>query len=91
MILRKWNYKTHKYEPYEIPDEWNCKVYTDDMDEDVNCPHCGKKFKFGCGFTSKEIHTRIGFGYCVCYKCYQEEWKRKESDNNGNTINNNRI
>lgn len=37
MILRKWNNKEHKYEPYEIPDNWNCKTYSIDMKEIINC------------------------------------------------------
>lgn len=73
MILRKWNYKTHKYEPYEISDNWNCKTYSIDMEEVINCPHCGRKLKFGDSYTSLEIHTDMGFGYGVCEKCYQDE------------------
>ena len=34
MILQKWNYKKHKYEDYEIPDEWNVKTYGNGMDEE---------------------------------------------------------
>lgn len=80
MILRKWNYKTHKYEPYEIPDNWNCKTYSINMEEIINCPHCGRKLKFGDSYTSLEIHTDMGFGYGVCEKCYQNEWTRRNSD-----------
>ncbi len=77
MQLNKWNVRLHKYEPYEIPDEWNCPMYSSDMEEIVNCPHCGKKLLFGETYTSKEIHNGIGLGYGVCEKCYQEEWERK--------------
>lgn len=77
MILKKWNYKKHEYDPYEIPDEWNCKTYSNDMDEIINCPHCGKELKFGDTYTSKEIHTEIGLGYGVCEKCYNNEWLRR--------------
>lgn len=45
MALEKWNYKTHKYEPHEIPDEWNCKLSCKDLDETINCANCGKKGK----------------------------------------------
>jgi len=82
MILNKWNYKKHIYEPYEIPDEWNCKTYSTDMEEIINCPHCGKEIKYGNTYTSKEIHTEMGFGYGVCEDCYNKEWERcKENDN----------
>lgn len=77
MILKKWNYEKLKYEPIEVPDDWNCITYSDDMKEVVNCPHCGKKIFFGETYTSKEIHTNLGFGYGVCEKCYEEEWERR--------------
>ena len=42
-FLNRWNYETQKYDPYGVPDDWNVKSYSDDIDEIVNCPHCGKK------------------------------------------------
>lgn len=78
MLLRKWNYKEHKYEPYEIPDDWKCRIYSGNMEEIINCPHCGKKIKWGDSYNSMEIHTNLGFGYGVCDKCYQDEWIRRE-------------
>lgn len=81
MILNKWNYKTHDYEPLKIPKDWNCKTYSYDMDEIVNCPSCGESLRFADTFCSLEIHTNIyGFGYGVCEKCYQEEWKRRKEN-----------
>ena len=78
MIIKKWNYEKHEYEDYNIPDDWKVKTYSDNMDELVNCPHCGKELKFGAGYTSMEIHTNVGFGYTVCENCYEEEWKRRK-------------
>ena len=63
--------------PYGVPDDWNVKNYSDDMDEIVNCPHCGKEVTFGSCYTSKEIHTPHGFGYAVCDKCYNMERTRE--------------
>ena len=63
--------------PYSVPDDWNVKSYSDDMDEIVNCPHCGKEVTFGSCYTSKEIHTPHGFGYAVCEKCYDMERTRE--------------
>ncbi len=77
MILNKWNYKKHIYESYEIPNNWNCKLYSEDMNEIVNCPHCGKKLKYGDTYTSLEIHNNMGFGFGVCEKCYKKEWLRR--------------
>lgn len=76
-LLRKWKYDKHKYESYKIPDTWNCKMYSKDMDEFVNCCQCGKKIKYGDTYTSLEIHNEIGFGYAVCEKCHTLEIKRR--------------
>lgn len=78
MILQKWNWDKREYEDCEVPDDWNCKVYSEDMDEIVNCAHCGKKMRFGDCYTSVEIHTGVGFGYAVCLECYTEEWIRRD-------------
>ena len=77
MLLQKWNYEKHKYEPYEVSNECNCKLYTEDMNELINCPHCGKQLKYGDTYTSMEIHNKMGFGYGVCEKCYNNEWIRR--------------
>ena len=68
MIVEKWNYKTHRYDKVSLPDDWNIKWYSEDMnmEEIVNCPHCGIEVKFGDTFVSKEFHNFLGFGYAVC-------------------------
>lgn len=82
MKLNKWNYKKHDYDKYFIPDSWKCKIYSNDMEEIINCPHCGRKLKLGEGYTSLEIHTEIGFGYTVCKECYDKEWERRKNEKN---------
>ena len=77
-ILQKWNYDEQAYETYEVPDDWNVKSYSEDMDEIVNCPHCGRKVTFGSCYTSREIHTPCGSGYEVCGECYDAERIREE-------------
>lgn len=79
MLLRKWNYEKHTYTPYEISDnkELNIKLYSEDMDELVNCPHCLKKVRYGETFTSLEFHNDFGLGFPVCEECYQKEWKER--------------
>lgn len=78
MLIRKWNYEEHTYEPYEVPDDWKCRAYTMDLSEVVNCPHCGKELPFGETYTSMEIHTNGGFGFGVCGDCYEKEWERRK-------------
>lgn len=80
MIVGKWNYATHDYDPYRIPDEWHTPIYSDDMDEIVNCCQCGCEIKFGDTYTSKEIHSGLGFGYPVCEECYEEELTRRRAE-----------
>lgn len=77
-VLQKWDYESHEYRQILVPAGWNCKLYTDNMDEIVNCPHCGKELKFGETFTSLEIQNPAGFGYGVCEECHKAEWQRRK-------------
>lgn len=78
MILNKWNYNTHSYDKVNISDVYNCKTYSNDMNEIVHCPHCGDEIKFGESYTSLEFHTKLGFGYAVCENCYELEMERRK-------------
>lgn len=78
MLLKIWNYEKHKYEKYRVPDEWNVKIYTGNMEEIINCAHCGRKIKAGDSNTSYEIHNEIGIGYGICGKCFNKEMIRKK-------------
>ena len=75
--LRKWNYDIHEYEPYNIPDEWDCRYFNMDMTEIINCCQCGKEVKFGKCYSSHEVHTSTGFAYMVCEECHEVEMKRE--------------
>lgn len=81
MKLRKWNYETREYDPYEVPDDWELVLTTQDMEQHVNCAQCGKDMTFGDGYTSREVHTNVGFGYPVCEQCYENE-RRREAEAN---------
>lgn len=80
VILNKWNVLTKEYEPLRIPNNWKCKTYSNDMEELVNCPQCGKKIRFGDCYTSLEVHTNFGMGYAVCEDCYNKEWERRNKE-----------
>lgn len=77
MILKKYNYIIHEYEDYKIPDDWNVPLLTD-LEDIVNCPHCGKRLNYGDTYTSLEIHSDYGLGYGVCSNCYNEEQNRRK-------------
>lgn len=82
-ILQKWNIEKDEYEPYGVPDDWNVKTYSDDMDEVINCAQCGKKIACGEGYTSLEVHTPAGFGYSVCEDCYFNGEVKRKMENGG--------
>lgn len=75
MILRKWNYKTKQYDQFDSPAQVT-KVYSENMDERVDCAQCGKQMTYGDGYTSREVHNTVGYGYPVCEECYNDEWER---------------
>lgn len=71
MKAQKWNPKKREYTPYELPE--GAILYSSDMDVVTPCAQCGRKITFGSGYTSKQIHTEIGFGYPVCENCHEKE------------------
>lgn len=74
--IGKWNYKTKDYDDYTPPA--GAELFSEDLEQPVACAACGKKIKFGDGYTSREIHNHAGFGFIVCAKCYESELKRFE-------------
>ena len=70
MIINKWNGKD--YEPYEVSNDWKIPFMCNDMNEIINCVHCGCKMTFGEGYTSHRYHNNSGMGYYECEKCYFE-------------------
>lgn len=79
--MEKWNWQTHRYEPYIVPKNWNTPLYTLDFNEKVNCVQCGKEIEFGDAMTSLEVHSEHGFGYMVCEECNEKEWERRRGAN----------
>lgn len=77
MKLLRWNYTLKKYDVVDLP-EGNYKFYSSDMNEVINCPHCGKELKFGDAYTSYEFQSQVfSFGYGVCEECYKKEVEEK--------------
>lgn len=72
--LMKWNYNTRLYEPFESPAK-RIVMYSENMQEHIDCTNCGNELLFGDGYTSKTIHNDFGLGYPVCEKCYEQELK----------------
>lgn len=78
--MERYDPKTNSYMPYKVPDDWNCKSYSNDMDEIISCARCGVKLPYGNAYTSFQIHTSMGAGYGVCWNCHQQE--REEEKQN---------
>ncbi|MPN11812.1 hypothetical protein SDC9_159120 [bioreactor metagenome] len=79
MNARKFDFKAETYTPYELPEGACC--YSDEMDMPITCAQCGKPMCYGEGYTSRQIHTEHGVGFCVCEKCYEKEWKDEREGN----------
>lgn len=73
----KWNFKTKKYEPCELPDGATSSAWYE-MDKVITCAECEKKMLYGDGYTSRKIHTTNGMGYIVCEQCYDKEYKEEK-------------
>lgn len=79
MKAGKWNYKTKKYDEYELPEK--TFLFSNDMDKKVACASCSKVLIYGSCYTSKEIHNPDGFGYPVCKDCYDIELNNSKLNN----------
>lgn len=75
LVLRKWNFNTHDYEPHPVPQGKKIVLFSTNMSLDVNCANCFKDMQYGDGYTSKTIHNESGLGFPVCEDCYEEERK----------------
>lgn len=70
-----WIEKEHRYIDYDLPE--GSSLIESNMDKTVSCACCGKKIKFGQSFTSRRIHSEMGFGYAVCEECYYSGEERR--------------
>lgn len=50
-------------------------VCADDFSTVVDCAECGCELAFGESYTSRLIHNDLGFGYAVCPRCYEAEFR----------------
>lgn len=81
-LANKWIYSQKRYVPYLLPPR--SATYCSDHNEDICCAQCGKLMHFGDSYTSKEIHSSMGFGYGVCLECYENEIAAERGSNETN-------
>ena len=65
----KWNTTMRKYEPYTIPEDWNCPTDAT-INTKINCSNCGKEIRFYSSYISHEIiNESTRKGYPICELC----------------------
>lgn len=67
MIVNKWNFPKHRYEPVEVDDSRNNMLIAL-MGESV-CINCGELITYDNSYTSKQWHDELGIGFHVCESC----------------------
>lgn len=77
MKAYKWDFKTKHYNDYKVPPL--ATVYEQNMSKIIQCASCRNALKVGNGYTSRQIHNALGFGYIVCGDCYKKEWQEAEA------------
>lgn len=56
-----------------VPD--GASTYRHDLSEVVVCAECGRTIVVGESITSPLIHNDLGFGFAVCPRCYEDEFR----------------
>ncbi|HOE15453.1 MAG TPA: hypothetical protein PLH82_02100 [Candidatus Paceibacterota bacterium] len=80
--IGRWNREKGEYDEYVPDPKWKIVLYSDDIEEPINCASCGDVITIGEGFTSIEIHNLpLGFGYPVCERCHFRELKKMKNKN----------
>lgn len=83
--MRKWNYDTMSFEPFEPPD--GGQGYEDtplsEVEDNTRCACCGQLIDFPFVERSTDIVNNNGDGYKICFPCWWreqqafDEWLKK--------------
>ena len=73
MIAKKYNYDTHKYEPFELKDGLSYRTQKDK----INCANCGKEVLYSEAESSLVLYNEEGLRFMVCPSCSDAEWKER--------------
>ncbi len=75
MKIVNWKTKEEK--------ECDTKVYSNNMDEIVECPECGKKFRFEQMYNVGDWYEpKFIWNVGICPECAEKHWE-KETKKNG--------
>lgn len=69
----RWVPARSEYRDWHVPD--GASVSAADFSTAVECAECGCWLAFGESYTSRLIHNELGFGYAVCARCYEDEFR----------------
>lgn len=69
----RWEPLRSEYRDWHVPD--SASVSAADFSTAVECAECGCWLAFGESYTSRLIHNELGFGYAVCARCYEDEFR----------------
>lgn len=69
----RWVPARSEYRDWHVPD--GASVSAADFSTAVECAECGCWLAFGESYTSRLIHNDLGFGYAVCPRCYEAEFR----------------
>lgn len=58
-----------------VKKECNTVLLSDDMDRLIECPECGKAFKFGDGYETVWFNEYATEPVLVCTKCNEKFWR----------------
>lgn len=59
-----------------VKKECDTKTYTEDMERIVECPECGKRYKFGDGINAGNwFNEKTIWRVAVCPECAERIWK----------------
>ena len=75
-VLYKWDFIARRYE--EIPNTLRIAFPFDAFGATI-CANCKRPMMIEDGYTSKQWHTKSGFGYIVCEDCYSKEWHMRQA------------
>ena len=64
-----------------VKKECNTVLLSDDMDRLIECPECGKTFKFGDGYTDTDwFNEDTIWKIPVCPECDEKFWREKSNE-----------
>ena len=73
--LRKWNFPLHKYEI--VRNEWDL-ILAPPESTTTRCASCKESLLVDISYSSIQWCNDVGFGFPVCEKCHEEEFKQRE-------------